>query len=110
MKLVVLATATDEAAKAEAREGTRFARLRHELGAIGVRIETALNLLGRYDYLFVMDMNGGSDLAFRAMSTVAQSGTMRTETFVAMPLEAYFQLAADVNRKGRPKGASQERG
>lgn len=96
MKLVVLAVATDRAAETEYEEITRFERLCEDLALIGVRIEVSLNLLGRYDYLFVMDMKDDHELAFRAMSVIAQSGTMRTESFVAMPLANYLRTAAEV--------------
>lgn len=96
MKLVVLASATDDAAARESEEGRRYAHLKSVLGAQGVQIDAAFNLLGRHDYLLVLEIDGGPEDAFRAMSTIAQSGTMRTESFVAMPLESYFAIAADV--------------
>lgn len=96
MKLVVLATATDNAAESEHEEVERFAFLKSTLESMGVRIETSLNLLGRYDYLFVMEIEGGPEAAFRAMSSIAQSGTMRTESFLAMPLDSYFQMASEI--------------
>ena len=96
MKLAVLGTATDNAVVTEYRERERFANLRANLADLGVRIDTALNLLGRYDYLFVMSLPDDTDVAFRAMSTIAQSGMMRTESFIAMPLSDYFNIAASI--------------
>jgi uncharacterized protein with GYD domain len=96
MKLVVLASATDAAAESEREEIARFAQLKQQLEKTGVTIEVSLNLLGRYDYLFVMDIPGGPENAFRAMSVIAQSGTMRTESFIAMPLDSYFEMAAEI--------------
>lgn len=104
MKLVVLATATDAAAQTEAEEVTRYAQLKTCLRHQGVNIETAFNLLGRHDYLLLMDVQGGPEAAFRAMSTIAQSGTMRTESFIAIPLESYFEIAADLASGEPTKG------
>lgn len=98
MKLVVLASATDAAAQSEKEEVVRFGGLKQQLEKAGVTIDVSLNLLGRYDYLFVMDVPDGPENAFRAMSLIAQSGTMRTESFVAMPLDSYFAMAADIGR------------
>jgi uncharacterized protein with GYD domain len=94
MKLVVLANATDESAKDEASELERFRALEQKIEAAGASIEEAWGLLGRYDYLMILDVAEGPKDAFAAMSAIAQSGTMRTESFVAMELEAYFDLAA----------------
>ena len=98
MKLAVLASATDAAAQSEKDELVRFAQLKQHLAETGVKIDVSLNLLGRYDYLFIMDIPDGPENAFRAMSVIAQSGTMRTESFVAMPLDSYFEMAAEIGR------------
>ncbi|MCK2215435.1 hypothetical protein MF672_016795 [Actinomadura sp. ATCC 31491] len=98
MQLVVLGTATDEACLTEAEEGERFAALTERLRARAVTVRHAWNLLGRHDYLLVLDVEGGPPEAFAAMSIIAQSGAMRTESFLALPLETYFDLAAQVAR------------
>jgi uncharacterized protein with GYD domain len=93
---VVLATATDEACKTEAEELTRFTGLVDQLEDQGVHLVTAWNLLGKYDYLMVLEMADDPRAAFGAMSLIAQSGSMRTESMVAMPLSEYFELAGKV--------------
>jgi uncharacterized protein with GYD domain len=111
VKLVVLAIATDEACKTEVEEVQRFRSLRERLERRNVSMETALGLLGKYDYLFVLDTDGGPETAFAAMSEIAQSGTMRTETFTAMSLQGYFELAAEIGREdgGRRAASAMER-
>lgn len=96
MNLVVLGTATDEACLNEAREKERFAALIEELQRRGATLEGSWNLLGRHDYLLVLDVRGGEREAFAVMSLIAQSGMMRTESFLAIPLDAYFDLARQV--------------
>ena len=96
MQTVVLATATDSACLTEREETARFAGLRQRLGGIGVEITAAWNLLGKYDYLLVLDVGPTAEDAFAAMSLIAQSGTMRTESMVAIPLEQYFGIAERV--------------
>lgn len=93
MNLVVLGIATDEACRTEAQEKDRFTTLIEELERRGVTLESSWNLLGRHDYLLVLDVRGGERDAFTAMSLIAQSGMMRTESFLAIPLESYFDLA-----------------
>jgi uncharacterized protein with GYD domain len=99
MNLVVLATATDEACLTEAQERERFAALTEDLRKRSVTVRASWNLLGRYDYLLLLDIDGGVPEAFAAMSLIAQSGTMRTESFLALPLESYFGLAREVTSK-----------
>ena len=96
MNLVVLATATDEACLTEAEERERFTALAEQLRGRSVTVQASWNLLGRYDYLLLLDVEGGVPEAFAAMSMIAQSGTMRTESFLALPLESYFDLAREV--------------
>jgi uncharacterized protein with GYD domain len=96
MNLAVLAIATDEACLTEAEEQERFAELARRLKDRHVTIEQSWNLLGRYDYLLLLDVQGGEREAFAAMSLIAQSGTMRTESFMALPLDTYFGLAREV--------------
>jgi uncharacterized protein with GYD domain len=98
MKLAILATATDEAAESEHAEAARFADLKLALTERRARVDAAWGLLGKYDYLLLLDVAGGVENVFAAMSTIAQSGAMRTESFVAMPLERYFELAAGLAR------------
>ena len=96
MHLVTLATATDDAAYTEYQESERFASLTASLEEIGVSLQSAWNLLGKHDYLMVFEIGDDPSTAFRAMSLIAQSGTMRTESMMAMPLADYFRMAADL--------------
>jgi uncharacterized protein with GYD domain len=109
MKLAVLATATDDAARSEHEESERFGVLTKQLERSGARISEAWALLGPHDYLMILDVDGEVEQAFSVMSVIAQSGTMRTESFVAMPLTGYFTLAASVTAAERPSsGASSD--
>lgn len=102
MHLVTLATATDGAAQTEYEETERFAALTASLEAIGVHLRSSWNLLGKFDYLLVFDIGDDPTTAFRAMSVIAQSGTMRTESMMAMPLSDYFQMAAELGPGSPP--------
>lgn len=102
MKLVVLARVTAAAAKDEAEEYQRFEALKIRLEAQQSRVEAAWNLLGRYDYLLMLDVPDDVEAAFAALSLIAQSGTMTTETFLAMPLDRYFRIAADIGSRAAP--------
>jgi uncharacterized protein with GYD domain len=98
---VVLATATDDACKNESEELHRFTDLTTQLERHGVRVVTAWNLLGKFDYLLILEMTDDPRVAFGAMSIIAQSGSMRTESMVAMPLTEYFDLARHVAGRER---------
>jgi uncharacterized protein with GYD domain len=98
MKLAVLGVATDKACENEEHEGESYQELKSALHSFGIQIEAAYNLLGRYDYLFVLDVDGDVEESFRCMSIFAQSGMMRTESFVAIPLESYFDVAREINK------------
>lgn len=54
MHLAVLATATDQACLTEADEGRRFRDIQQHLSALGVHLQSAWNLLGKYDYLLIL--------------------------------------------------------
>lgn len=97
MIVAVLAAATDEACRSEAEEGERFAMLRESLAGLGARITNAWNLLGRFDYLLLIDVDGDVRNVFAVMSHIAQTGTMRTESLPAIPLEEYFAIARSVS-------------
>lgn len=94
MTVVLLATATD--ATRTHTETIRLNALRAELESLGVRIESAWVLLGGYDYLLILDVTGPTESAFAAVSKIAQSGTMRTESHVAMPLDCFLDISKDV--------------
>jgi uncharacterized protein with GYD domain len=94
MKLAILASATEASLEAEHAEEKRIASLYEHIEQIGGVIESGLNLLGRHDYLFVVDMPGDVDAAFQVASAMIQAGGMRTETFVGIPVSAYADIAA----------------
>jgi uncharacterized protein with GYD domain len=100
MHVAILANATDEACKTEHEEGARFAELKQAIAATGVALQGAWGLLGKYDYLLILDIGPDPLRGFAALSLIARSGSMRTESMLAMPLESYFELASD----GSPPG------
>lgn len=94
MKLAILASATEASLQSEQAEKTRLARLYNDLEQLGSTIDMALNLLGRHDYLFVVDIPDEISEAFKVAATMIQSGGMRTETFVGIPVDEYADIAS----------------
>ncbi|MGH3329234.1 MAG: GYD domain-containing protein [Streptomycetales bacterium] len=99
MNVVLLARAVKAPTRLQAEQ---FEELRSQLEGMGVRVESAWVLLGQYDFMFILDISGPPESAFAAISKFVQSGTMRTQSLVAMPLDYFFDASGDLGVGASP--------
>jgi len=86
---VVLSKLTDEGRKTLKAKPDRLKEVNAELGRMGVKVLQQYALLGKYDFLNVIEAPDNSTVA-KVMVNLGARGTLETMTMSALPIDEFL--------------------
>lgn len=89
-KYVILSRLTDEGAKTLKKNPDRIKEVNQELEEIGIKVLEQFFLLGNYDFLNIIEADDEIAIS-RAVVELASRGSVRTETFMAIPIDKFIE-------------------
>jgi uncharacterized protein with GYD domain len=86
---VVLSRLTDEGRKTLKEKPSRLKEVNTEIGAMGAKVLHQYALLGKYDFLNVLEAPDNKTIA-KVMVELGSRGTLETMTLSALPIDEFL--------------------
>lgn len=91
---VMLTRLTDEGLATLKKRPGRILEVNREVEALGVKVLAQYAVLGRYDFINILEAPGNEAMA-RVAAELGSRGTMRCETMAAIPVEQLIHSLSD---------------
>jgi uncharacterized protein with GYD domain len=88
---VILSRLTDHGAETIKDHPERVRAVKTEMEALGVHILNQYALFGQFDFLTILEAPD-ADTILRAVNELAARGSVRVQTFQAMPMDKFVQV------------------
>lgn len=89
-KYIIVSRLTDEGAKTLKKNPDRIKEVNQELEEIGVKVLEQFFILGEFDFLNIVEADNETAIS-RAVVELASRGSIRTETFTAVPINEFIE-------------------
>jgi len=89
-KYVIFSRLTDEGARTLKKNPDRIKEVNKELEEIGIKVLEQFFLLGEFDFLNIVEADNETAIS-RAVVEMASRGSVRTETFMAIPIDEFIE-------------------
>ena len=89
-KYIIVSRLTDDGAKTLKKNPCRIKEVNRELEEIGVKVLDQFFILGEFDFLNIVEADNETAI-FRAVVELASRGSIRTETFTAVPIDEFIE-------------------
>ncbi len=89
-KYVIVSRLTDDGAKTLKKNPDRIKEVNQELEEIGVKVLEQFFILGEFDFLNIVEADNETAIS-RAVVELASRGSIRTETFTAVPIDEFIK-------------------
>lgn len=89
-KYIIISKLTDEGGKTLKKNASRIKEVNKELKTMGVRVIEQYAVLGNFDFLNIVEADNEMIVA-KAVIEMASRGTIRTETYTAMPIDEFIK-------------------
>jgi len=101
---VVLSNLTDKGAETIVDKPERIKEVNEELSKVGAKVKEQYVLFGDYDFVNIVEVDN-IDAFLKALVELNSRGTVRTKTYLAMPVEqAIHAIKTTVGRAQTRKG------
>lgn len=91
---VMLTRLTDEGLATLKKRPGRIHEVNREVEALGVKVLAQYAVLGRYDFINILEAPGNEAMV-RVAAELGSRGTMRCETMAAIPVEQLIHSLSD---------------
>jgi len=88
-KYIIISRLTDEGGKALKKNASRIKEVNKELKNMGVKVIDQYAVLGNFDFLNIVEAENET-VVVKAVIEMASRGTIRTETYLAIPIEEFI--------------------
>ncbi|MCG2735525.1 MAG: GYD domain-containing protein [Candidatus Methanoperedenaceae archaeon] len=85
-KYIIISRLTDEGGKTLKKNASRIKEVNKELKTMGVKVIEQYAVLGNFDFLNIVEAENEKIMA-KAVIEMASRGTIKTETFMAIPID-----------------------
>jgi len=89
-KYIIISRLTDEGGKTLKKNASRIKEVNKELKNMGVKVLEQYAVLGNFDFLNIVEAENETVVA-KAVIEMASRGTIRTETYTAMPIDEFIK-------------------
>lgn len=90
-KYIIVSRLTEEGAETLKKNPERIKEVNEELEEIGVKVLEQYFVLGRFDFLNIVEAEDEKAIANTVVELMAR-GTIKTETFTAIPIDEFIEL------------------
>lgn len=88
-KYIIISRLTDEGGKALKKNASRIKEVNEELKNMGVKVIDQYAVLGNFDFLNIVEAENET-VVVKAVIEMASRGTIRTETYLAIPIDEFI--------------------
>jgi len=88
-KYIIISRLTDEGGKTLKKNASRIKEMNEELKNMGVKVIEQYAVLGNFDFLNIVEAQNETIMA-KAVIELASRGTIRTETYMAIPIDEFI--------------------
>lgn len=88
-KYIIISKLTDEGGKTLKKNASRIKEVNKELKTMGIKVLEQYAVLGNFDFLNIVEAENEMVIA-KAVIEMASRGTIRTETYLAIPIDEFI--------------------